>query len=74
MARLPSITSKDQVAAKDRETWDSIVASRGAKGAAHATFEALCRGGVRRAPDDVRRQLSAASTSATATSSLDRVL
>ena len=43
MARLPSITSKDQVAAKDRETWDSIVASRGAKGAAHATFEALCR-------------------------------
>jgi hypothetical protein len=38
MARLPSITSKDQVAAKDRETWDSIVASRGAKGAAHAPF------------------------------------
>src|SRR6476646_12192996 len=33
IARLPSITSKDQVAAKDRETWDSIVASRGAKGA-----------------------------------------
>src|SRR5207248_6949682 len=30
MARLPSITSKDQVAAKDRETFDSIVASRGA--------------------------------------------
>ena len=30
MARLPSITSKDQVAAKDRETYDSIVASRGA--------------------------------------------
>src|ERR1700730_14449086 len=29
-ARLPSITSKDQVAAKDRETFDSIVASRGA--------------------------------------------
>ena len=55
MARLPSITSKDQVAAKDRETWDSIVATRGAKGAAHATFEALCRGGVRRALNDVRR-------------------
>lgn len=30
MARLPSITSKDQVAAKDRGTFDSIVASRGA--------------------------------------------
>src|ERR1044071_6434049 len=30
MARLPSITSKDQVAAKDRDTFDSIVASRGA--------------------------------------------
>jgi len=30
MARLPSITSKDQVAAKDRENFDSIVASRGA--------------------------------------------
>ena len=30
MARLPSITSKDQVAAKDRATFDSIVASRGA--------------------------------------------
>src|SRR3981189_2056663 len=30
MARLPSITSKDQVAAKDRETFDSIIASRGA--------------------------------------------
>src|SRR6184192_4705831 len=30
MARLPSITSKEQVAAKDRETFDSIVASRGA--------------------------------------------
>src|SRR5207302_9835739 len=30
MARLPSITGKDQVAAKDRETFDSIVASRGA--------------------------------------------
>src|SRR6476661_9809068 len=30
MARLPSITSKDQVAAKDRDTFDSIVATRGA--------------------------------------------
>ena len=30
MARLPLITGKDQVAAKDRETFDSIVASRGA--------------------------------------------
>ena len=30
MARLPSITSKDQVAAKDRDTFDAIVASRGA--------------------------------------------
>jgi 4-carboxymuconolactone decarboxylase len=30
MARLPSITSKEQVAAKDRETFDAIVASRGA--------------------------------------------
>jgi len=30
MARLPSITSKDQVAAKDHATFDSIVASRGA--------------------------------------------
>jgi 4-carboxymuconolactone decarboxylase len=30
MARLPSITSKEQVAAKDRENFDSIVASRGA--------------------------------------------
>src|SRR5215831_19167167 len=30
MARLPSITSKEQVAAKDRATFDSIVASRGA--------------------------------------------
>jgi 4-carboxymuconolactone decarboxylase len=30
MARLPSITSKDQVAAKDQATFDSIVASRGA--------------------------------------------
>jgi 4-carboxymuconolactone decarboxylase len=30
MARLPSVTSKDQVAAKDREIFDSIVASRGA--------------------------------------------
>ena len=30
MARLSSITSKDQVAAKDRDTFDSIVASRGA--------------------------------------------
>src|SRR5438105_5170504 len=30
MARLPSITSKDQVAAKDRDTCDSIVAGRGA--------------------------------------------
>jgi len=30
MARLPSITGKDQVAAKDRETFNSIVASRGA--------------------------------------------
>jgi 4-carboxymuconolactone decarboxylase len=30
MARLPSITTKDQVAAKDQATFDSIVASRGA--------------------------------------------
>jgi 4-carboxymuconolactone decarboxylase len=30
MARLPHITSKDQVAAKDHATFDSIVASRGA--------------------------------------------
>ena len=30
MARLPSITSKDQVAAKDQATFDGIVASRGA--------------------------------------------
>jgi 4-carboxymuconolactone decarboxylase len=30
MARLPPITSKDQVPAKDRATFDSIVASRGA--------------------------------------------
>src|SRR5215211_2233889 len=30
MARLPSITSKDQVPEKDRATFDSIVASRGA--------------------------------------------
>jgi 4-carboxymuconolactone decarboxylase len=30
MARLPSITSKEQVAEKDRATFDSIVASRGA--------------------------------------------
>ncbi|MBV9014961.1 MAG: carboxymuconolactone decarboxylase family protein [Alphaproteobacteria bacterium] len=30
MARLPSITSKDQVAAKHGEVFDSIVASRGA--------------------------------------------
>ena len=30
MARLPSITGKDQVAAKDRDTFDSIVARRGA--------------------------------------------
>jgi 4-carboxymuconolactone decarboxylase len=30
MARLPPITSKDQVAAKDHATFDSIVASRGA--------------------------------------------
>lgn len=30
MARLPPITSKDQVAAKDHTTFDSIVASRGA--------------------------------------------
>ena len=30
MARLPSITKKDQVAAKDHATFDSIVASRGA--------------------------------------------
>ena len=30
MARLQSITSKDQVAAKDRDTFASIVASRGA--------------------------------------------
>lgn len=30
MARLPHITSKDQVAEKDRATFDSIVASRGA--------------------------------------------
>src|SRR6267142_5890881 len=30
MARLPSITAKDQVAAKDHAVFDSIVASRGA--------------------------------------------
>src|SRR6266581_4781909 len=30
MARLPPITSKDQVAAKDHAVFDSIVASRGA--------------------------------------------
>jgi 4-carboxymuconolactone decarboxylase len=30
MARLPAITSKDQVAAKDHAIFDSIVASRGA--------------------------------------------
>jgi 4-carboxymuconolactone decarboxylase len=30
MARLPPITSKDQVAAKDQPVFDSIVASRGA--------------------------------------------
>jgi 4-carboxymuconolactone decarboxylase len=30
MARLPPITSKDQIAAKDHATFDSIVASRGA--------------------------------------------
>jgi 4-carboxymuconolactone decarboxylase len=30
MARLPPITAKDQVAAKDHATFDSIVASRGA--------------------------------------------
>lgn len=30
MARLPSITRKEQVAAKDHATFDSIVASRGA--------------------------------------------
>src|SRR5260221_9499985 len=30
MARLPSVTSKDQVAAKDHAAFDSIVASRGA--------------------------------------------
>ena len=30
MARLPSITSKDQVAAKDQAAFDAIVASRGA--------------------------------------------
>jgi 4-carboxymuconolactone decarboxylase len=30
MARLPSITKKEQVAAKDQATFDSIVASRGA--------------------------------------------
>jgi 4-carboxymuconolactone decarboxylase len=30
MARLPSITSKDQVPAKDHTIFDSIVASRGA--------------------------------------------
>jgi 4-carboxymuconolactone decarboxylase len=30
MARLPSITTKDQVPAKDHATFDSIVASRGA--------------------------------------------
>jgi hypothetical protein len=29
MARLPHITSKDQVAAKDHAVFDSIVASRG---------------------------------------------
>src|SRR6267142_2436861 len=30
MARLPSITAKDQVAAKDHAAFDAIVASRGA--------------------------------------------
>jgi len=30
MARLPPITSKDQVPAKDHAVFDSIVASRGA--------------------------------------------
>ena len=30
MARLPHITSKDQVAAKDHAAFDAIVASRGA--------------------------------------------
>src|ERR1041384_6429297 len=30
MARLPSITSREQVAAKDQAVFDSIVASRGA--------------------------------------------
>ena len=30
MARLPYITSKDQVAAKDHAVFDSVVASRGA--------------------------------------------
>src|SRR5713226_6544478 len=30
MARLPPITKKEQVAAKDQATFDSIVASRGA--------------------------------------------
>jgi 4-carboxymuconolactone decarboxylase len=30
MARLPKVTNKDQVAAKDQATFDSIVASRGA--------------------------------------------
>jgi 4-carboxymuconolactone decarboxylase len=30
MARLPKVTSKDQVAAKDQATFDGIVASRGA--------------------------------------------
>src|SRR5881398_2579359 len=30
MARLPSVTSKEQVAAKDHAVFDSIVASRGA--------------------------------------------
>jgi 4-carboxymuconolactone decarboxylase len=30
MARLPAVTGKDQVAAKDHATFDSIVASRGA--------------------------------------------
>src|SRR6185437_4997048 len=30
MARLPSITKREQVAAKDQATFDSIVASRGA--------------------------------------------
>ncbi len=38
MARLPSITSKDQVAEKDRTIVDSIVASRGALQGPFAMF------------------------------------